>query len=97
MEPPDHLKSHNQTFQALAYHLKSKHPLLQHNVKFCDDNQTLEMNFNEGDSKWRTIALTEARDALKQAKARKSRSWPTYWGLQDMQTSLILVVMKMTR
>ena len=44
------------------------------NVKFCDTDQTLEMDFNVGDGKWRTIAITEAREALKQAKARKSRN-----------------------
>ena len=74
MEPPDHLRSHNQTFQALAYHLKLKHPLLKRNVKFCDADLSLEMDFNVGDGKWRTIGIADARDTLKQAKARSSRA-----------------------
>lgn len=70
MEPPDHLRSHYQTFQALAYHLKLK----QRNVKFSDPEQCLEMDFNVGDGKWRTIGVKDARDALKQAKARNSKN-----------------------
>ena len=74
MEPPDHLRSHYQAFQALAYHLKMKHPLLKRNVKFSDSDQSLEMDFNIGDSNWRTIGIVDAREALKQAKATKSRN-----------------------
>ena len=74
MEPPDHLRSHYQTFQALAYHLKLKNPLLKRNVKFCDADLSLEMDFNIGDGNWRTVGINDARDALKQAKARTSKS-----------------------
>ena len=72
MEPPDHLRSHFQTFQALAYQLKQKHPLLKRNVKFSDEDLALEMDFNVGDGRWRTIGILDARDALKKAKSKRS-------------------------
>ena len=74
MDPPDHLRSHYQTFQALAFQLKQKHPNLKRNVKFCDPEMDLEMDFNLGDGTWRTIGIQEARDALKEAKARNSKA-----------------------
>ena len=74
MEPPDHLRSHYQTFQALAYHLKLKNPLLKRNVKFCDSDLSLEMDFTTGDGNWRTVGITDAREALKQAKSRTSKT-----------------------
>ena len=74
MDPPDHLRSHYQAFQALAYPLKLKNPLLKRNVKFCDLDQSLEMDFNVGDGTWRTIGITEARDALRLAKSRKANT-----------------------
>ena len=74
MEPPDHLRSHYQMFQALAYQLKLKNPLLKRNVKFCDADLSLEMDFNIGDGRWRKIAISDTRDALKQAKARSSKT-----------------------
>ena len=74
MDPPDHLRSHYQAFQALAYQLKLKNPLLKRNVKFCDLDQSLEMDFNVGDGTWRTIGIAEARDALRVAKSRKANT-----------------------
>ena len=74
MDPQDHLRSRYQAFQALAYHLKLKNPLLKKNVKFCDVDQSLEMDFNVGDGTWRSIGITEARDDLRLAKSRKSNT-----------------------
>ena len=74
MEPPDHLRSHYQAFQSLAYQLKTKHPLLKRNVKFSDADCSLEMDFNIGDGRWRTIGIKDTREALKRAKASNSRS-----------------------
>ena len=74
MDPPDHLRSHFQTFQALAYNLKLKHPNLKRNVKFCDAEMDPEMDFTLGDGKWRTIGVQVARDVLKEAKARNSKN-----------------------
>ena len=78
MDPPDHLRSHYQTFQALAYQLKLKHPKLKRNVKFCDAELDLEMDFNLGDGRWRTISITDAREALKEARSKpRGRIWLT--------------------
>lgn len=74
MDPPDHLRSHYEAFQALAYQLKQKHPQLKRNVKFSDSDLTLEMDFTLGDGRWRTIGIDDARDALKLAKVRSAKA-----------------------
>ena len=58
LEPPDHLRSHYLTFQSLAYNLKTRNPSLKRNIKFCDSDMSLEMDYTIGDG-WRTIGYED--------------------------------------
>ena len=71
LKPPDHLRSHYQTLQSLAFHIKRKHPGLRRSLKFTDHDMDLVMDFrlNE-DSDWRTVCYDDAKSILKKTKKR---------------------------
>ena len=72
LEPPDHLRSHYLTFQSLAYNLKTKNLSLKRNIKFCDSDMSLEMDYTIGDG-WRTIGYEDAKHTLKSVKNKSSK------------------------
>ena len=71
IEPPDHLRSHFQAFQRLAFQLKRKNPLLRRNVKFYDTELSLIMDVKVNpESDWKSILYEQAREILKKTRAR---------------------------
>ena len=66
LEPPDHLRSHYQTLQSLAFHIKRKHPGLRRSLKFTDHDMDLVMDFRlSEDSDWKTVCYDDAKAILK--------------------------------
>ena len=71
LEPPDHLRSHYQTFQRLAFEMKKKHKGLRRNVKFSDADLSLVMDVKlDASAEWRQISHDDARNTLKKTRAR---------------------------
>ena len=71
LDPPDHLRSHFQTFQAAAYQMKRKHKSLKRNVRFKDVELCLVMDFKiDGNADWRTIDVEAARTLVKHARSK---------------------------
>ena len=71
IEAPDHLRSHYQAFQRLAFQMKRKHPSLRRNVKFFDADLSLIMDVKVSvDSDWKSIMYEQAREILKKSRAR---------------------------
>lgn len=71
LEPPDFLRSHYQSFQKLAYHLKRKNPELRRNVKFCDVTLSLTMDvLIRPGAEWRTVLCDDAKAILRKARER---------------------------
>ena len=71
IEAPDHLRSHYQAFQRLAFQLKRKHPGLRRNVKFYDSELSLTMDVKiSTDSEWKSIMYSQAREILKKTRVR---------------------------
>ena len=71
IEPPDHLRSHYQAFQKMAFQMKKKHPNLRRNIKFLDIETCLVMDvLTSAESGWRTIMYEDARAVLKKTRAR---------------------------
>lgn len=71
LEPPDHLRSHYQTFQKLAFEMKKKHKCLKRNVKFSDADLSLVMDVKiDSESEWKQIYHEDARKTLKKTRVR---------------------------
>ena len=71
LEPPDHLRSHYQAFQKLAFQMKKKSPGLRRNIKFYDGEMCLSMDILRGTGgEWRTIMYNDARAILKKSRER---------------------------
>ena len=75
IEPPDHLRSHYQLFQKLAYQLKKKYPNLRRSIKFSDIDKCLSMDvLLSRDAQWRTIAFEDARSILRKVSRTRTES-----------------------
>ena len=71
IEPPDHLRSHYQAFQRLAFQLKRKNPALRRNVKFYDPDLCLTMDLKISSSaEWRCVSYEHAKQILGKTRAR---------------------------
>ena len=71
IEVPDHLRGRFQTFQSLAYKLKSKYPNLRRNVKFNDAELTLVMDVKlSPDQDWKAVLYEDANAILPRGRNR---------------------------
>lgn len=71
LEPPDHLRSHYQAFQKLAFQMKRRHPALRRSIKFCDIDSSLSMDvLVRPGAEWRTVCYEDAKSTLKKSRER---------------------------
>lgn len=65
LEPPDYLRTQYQSFQKLAYKLRSKNPGLRRNIKFCNQELCLTMDILKPGGEWKTIMIEDAMATLR--------------------------------
>ena len=71
IEPPDHLRSHYQALQKMAFEMKRKFPSLRRNIKFYDMDLALVMDVQTtAGGPWKTVGYEDAKIALKRSRAR---------------------------